>query len=54
MWDCVSGLRAGSAQFRDQRGGGISQHLRLRKRETGDPKINKDSGHDLRRNKLIS
>jgi len=49
----VNGLRAGSAQFHDWRGGGILQNPCLRKRETGDPKIIKNSGNDLRRNKLI-
>ena len=49
----VNGLQAGSAQFCDQRGGGISQNPHLQKRETGDPKIIKNSSSNLRRNKLI-
>ena len=34
-------------------GGGILQNPRLQKRETGDPKIIKNSSSNLRRNKLI-
>ena len=53
---CVHGLRAGSALFCDL-GSLCGQrdftNPRLQKGETGNSEIIKNSGNDLRRNKLI-
>jgi len=53
LTNVVNGFWAGSAQFHDYQGRGISENQCCWKRERGDPKLIKNSSNNLRRNKQI-